>query len=294
MFQLSKFEWTKQKIVRDGFFECVLFPECDTPNALCYVEHTRFLKVVNKNLNITAVITTNALASKLSESKGLIVCDNPAKCYYDIHNYLAKTAIPLVQTSFVDPTATIAETAIIKPNVIIQSGVKIADYAVVYENTIIGKNTYVGTSAIIGNRGMQNVRVEGENYSVAFLGGVKIGSNCEILARAMVQKPYHAFFTSIANNVKISVNSSVGHGSSIGKNTLIAGSTTIAGNVKIGSDVWVGPGTIIRDRLKIGDRAKIIMGSVVTQNVKANKSISGNFAFDHAKNVQHFSRLKRM
>lgn len=294
MFKISELSLTQEYVKRDGAFNVTLFPDCDTPNALCYLGHKKFAKKINNNPNISVVVTTENLAAMVDDEKGLIVHDKPGQLYYDIHNFLAKNNEPLVRDAFIHPSAVIAETAILKGNVIIEEGVVIEDYVVIYENTIVGKNTYIGAGAILGNMGMQNIRVDGINYKVKFLGGVKIGENCEILSRAMIQKPYHAFFTTIGNNAKISVKTSVGHGSSVGNNTLIAGGCTVAGNVTIGNDVWIGPGSTIRDGISIGDNAKVMFGSNVAQSIRNEQVVSGSFALDHKKNLQNLSKLKKL
>jgi maltose O-acetyltransferase len=46
--------------------------------------------------------------------------------------------------------------------------------------------------------------------------------------------------------------------------------------VRIGSDVWIGGGAIILPGVTVGDGAVIGAGSVVTRDVKAGQTVTGN------------------
>jgi maltose O-acetyltransferase len=51
--------------------------------------------------------------------------------------------------------------------------------------------------------------------------------------------------------------------------------------VRIGSDVWIGGGAIILPGVTIGDGAVIGAGSVVTRDVGAGQTVTGNPARPH-------------
>jgi maltose O-acetyltransferase len=51
--------------------------------------------------------------------------------------------------------------------------------------------------------------------------------------------------------------------------------------VRIGSDVWIGGGAIILPGVTVGDGAVIGAGSVVTRDVGAGQTVSGNPARAH-------------
>jgi maltose O-acetyltransferase len=46
--------------------------------------------------------------------------------------------------------------------------------------------------------------------------------------------------------------------------------------VRIGSDVWIGGGAIILPGVTVGDGAVIGAGSVVTRDVEAGQTVTGN------------------
>lgn len=270
-----------------------MFPDTTRPNSVCYAGTAKFLPPILANPHICAVIVPPSIAELVPINKGLMISDRPVASYYQIHNRIAKSFPGLVPNGHIAASAHIASSAIVGERVHIGEGVTIDEQAVVYNDTVIGDNSYIGPGAILGTRGMQNIRINGQNFSVDFLGGVSVGENCEVLARAIIQKPYHAFFTEVRANVKISIKVSIGHGSYVGENTMIAGNCTVAGNVTIGKDVWIGPDSVFRDGISVGDHAKVMLGSTVAQSVQAGQTVSGLFAMDHAKSIRHHSKLKR-
>ena len=291
---LSEFfllEW----IERDATICYTMFPATKLGRSICYGAKDTIVQKANANNNIVAIITTPELAPMVDINKGLVVHAQPDKLYFELHNYMVQNQkMILVNDSFISPNAIIASTAIIGKHVIIGDGVEISHNVQIEDNTIIGTNTFIGQNVIIGAIGMQNLKVDDTFFNIRYAGGVKIGENCQILANAIIQKPYHCFYTEIGSNTKISVKSSVGHGSVIGNNCLIAGNGTIAGNITVGNDLWMGPSSTIADGLKIGDGVKIMIGSVVVNNLPDGASVSGNFATDHMKQLKNQAKIKKL
>ena len=291
---LSQF-FLPECIVRDVRFSFTMFPITTKSGSVCYGAKESIVKLANANHNIVAIITTPELASMVDVNKGLVIHNQPEKLYFELHNYMVESQeMILVNESFISPNANIASTAIIGKRVVIHDGVEIEDHVQIKNDTIIGANTYIAQNVVIGAIGMQNLKVDNRFFKISYAGGVKIGENCQILANAIIQKPYHSFYTEIGNNTKISVKTSVGHGSVIGENCLIAGNGTIAGNVTIGNDLWMGPSSTIADGLKIGNGVKIIIGSVVVNNLSDGVSVSGNFATDHMKQLKNHAKIKKI
>lgn len=282
-------------IIRDVSFSSTMFPVTTKSESICYGAKETIVQKANANDNIVAIITTPELASLVGINKGLVVHTQPDKLYFELHNYMVQNQkMNLVNESYISPNAIISSTAIIGNHVIIGDGVEISHNVQIEDNSIIGVNTFIGQNVIIGAIGMQNLKVDDAFFNIRYAGGVKIGENCQILANAIIQKPYHSFFTEIGNNTKISVKTSVGHGSFIGNNCLIAGNGTIAGNVTIGNDLWMGPSSTIADGLKIGNGVKIMLGSVVVNNLSDGVSVSGNFATDHMKQLNNHARINKL
>ena len=280
-----------EKVFRDGVFEFTSAPGYHIGSAICYAVSKNGISKINKDINIVAVITTRELAEYVDESKGVIITDRPDEEYYGIHNELFLSGeMSLKRDQYVADSAHIEDDVVLPDNVVIGERVIIERGAVIEDFTVIEDDAYIGQRAILGAIGMQSLKVNGVRQQVCFAGGVRVGKGCEVLANAIIQKPYQCFYTEIGNHTQISVKVSVGHGSRIGEGCMIAGGVTIAGNVTVGSNVWIGPASVVADGLKIGDGAKVRVGSVVVKNVASEAEVSGNFAVPHKINVRNFTK----
>ncbi|QHT69581.1 hypothetical protein GXP67_24505 [Rhodocytophaga rosea] len=281
-------------LVRDADVRLTHYTYSPFEGTACFVLDDLYFESANTNKNVTAVITTRDYGQKVNISKGLIICSNPKKAFYELHNYLfSKAYMRLHQEHSIDSSAIIAPTAIIGKHVIIHSNVQIDHYAIIEDYSVIGENTYIGPNVVIGAKGLRNTMIDGSFMQVFDAGGVSIGKNCEILANAIIQKSFNCEYTRVGDNTKISVKASIGHGSKVGSNTMISGNAQIAGNVEIGDHVWIGPSVVIAEKLKIGDHAEIKLGSVVIKHVKAREAVSGNFAMNHQKHLTNFVKSQR-
>jgi len=290
--KLSDF-FDKENIVRDGEFLRTMYSKALEPYSICYASKELYLSSALSNPNISAIIVTKDLSSLVDETRGVVVAEDPQLAYYELHNYLTKNnLIPLLAEHVIHATARIAPTVIIELPVNISENVVIQHYTFIGSNTVIGPGVYIGEHVAIGVKGMQRTRVNDENYTVLFAGGVRIGKGCEILSNSIIQKPYQATFTEIGDDCQIGGQVTVGHGGRIGRRTMIAGNAQISGNVMIGEDVWIGPSASIVDGITIGDKAQIKIGSVVVENVKPNEEVSGNFAIPHKKQLRLYARVK--
>jgi len=284
----------KENLIRDVDFLNTYCPFFALEKSIGYIQNENAIEKINKDKNIVGVITLERFMNKISSSKGIVISDNPQFSYYCLHNKLVEdNLLPPLHKSFVSSSSLISSTAIIGNNVFIGEDVRIGNGVIIHDNSYISDETVIDDYAIIGAKGMQDTNIDGENLNLNYAGGVKIGKNCHILSQAIIQKPYQPFYTNIGNNTKVSVKVVIGHGSQVGSNTLIAGNCQIAGNVRIGNNVWIGPSSTLSDNIIIEDNAKIIIGSVVIENVLSGKSVSGNFAVNHSINLKNFIKLKR-
>jgi UDP-3-O-[3-hydroxymyristoyl] glucosamine N-acyltransferase len=283
-------------VIRDADFTWTMFPATPLPGSLCYALSEAVVDRINKNTNVKAVITNKSMACRIAEDKGIVVSEKAELDYYQLHNRLVDSRqMPLlVSGRYISQDACIDPSAYIGRNVHIEDGVEISAFAYIADNSIIGANTFIGPHAVIGARGMQCLKIDGKSFNIRYAGGVRLGSNCEVLAHAVVQKPYQPFFTDIGDNTKISVRANVGHGCRIGKNSMIAGNVTIAGNVCTGDNIWIGPSSTVADGLSIGENVRIILGSVVVNHIGDDQTVSGNFAIEHQKHLKHLARIRKL
>lgn len=282
---------SSDKVYRDGSFDYTSAPGYQIPSSICYAVSKNGVLKLNKDTNIVAVITLKELAEYVDPSKGVILSERPDEEYYGIHNELflsGEMSLPrgrsIAESSHIEEGVVLPDNVIIGECVIIERGVVIEDF------TVIGDDAYIGQRAILGAIGMQSLKVNGVRQQVCFGGGVRIGKGCEILANAIVQKPYQCFYTEVGDQTQISVKVSVGHGSRIGESCMIAGGVTISGNVSLGDNVWIGPGSVLADGLNVASQAKIRIGSVVVKDVPAGCEVSGNFALPHQLTVKNFTK----
>ncbi len=281
---------------RDADVHFSFYANSSIKNSICFALSSYYIDIANNNPNISAIITDYTLAKDVLSTKGLVIADNPKKDFFLLHNQLFNSGYNnLKVNTFIDKSAQISDTAKIDENVFIGKNVIVKDYAVINKNSIILDNTYIAEHVIIGARGMHNTKIDDKTFiDIVDCGGVKIGKNCEILANAVVQKPYFSEYTQIADDTKISVGVNIGHGCKIGKRTLIAGNTQISGYNVIGDDVWIGPASVLAHGLNIANGANIKLGSVVVKDIKESEEVSGNFAYNHQKRVRNFIKESRL
>jgi UDP-3-O-[3-hydroxymyristoyl] glucosamine N-acyltransferase LpxD len=293
VFSLSKIDFdSKCEIIRDGEFSLTHYATSDIENSLCFVENDGYLLKANRNRNITAIITTSEYEDRVEDKKGVIVTKNPKKLFFEIHNKL-KTTYKFDSKNTIAETAKIHPTAIIGEGVVIGENTIIGAYCIIEDGTEIGDNVLIENHAIIGGRGMHNTKIDGNFFKVVDLGNVVVSDECEILSNAVIQKPYFYHSTIIGNQTRVSVGCNIGHGCKIGERGLIAGHSIIAGYCEIGKDVWIGPNSTISHMTKVNDYSSIMLGSVVIQDLKEGEYVSGNFAYDHVKNLKTFIKRKR-
>lgn len=253
------------------------------PEAVTYLEKEKFLPCLEQE-GIAAVICTEAMAERLPPHiRGVLISDAPKFAFYEIFNYLANLRAPAQEPTVVGEGAQIAPTAYIAPagvrigrNVVIEHG------AAVMSGVSIGDNVSIGAGTIVGSSSFSPVRYHDRAVTLADLGAVVIGNHVEIRSLCSVERGvFERDVTTLADGVKIDQLVLVGHGVHIGPRSFIVGNAYIAGNCVIGRDVWIGGNATVSNRVVIGDGARVSLGSVVTKDVPAGMTVTGNFAIEH-------------
>jgi UDP-3-O-[3-hydroxymyristoyl] glucosamine N-acyltransferase len=179
--------------------------------------------------------------------------------------------------------------------VTIGDAVVIEEFASIKENTVIGDGSVIRSGVVIGSEGFEikKYRIEeGETvFTVKHLGGVIVGKNVEIMNNSSIEKAIYPWDdTVISDGCRFDNLVLIGHASRMGKRVFIAGESVIAGNVTIGDDVWIGVGATVSNRIVIGNNARVSLGAVVTRDVPENTTVSGNFAVEHSKFIEHLKK----
>lgn len=253
------------------------------PEAVTYLEKEKFLPSLRQE-GIAAVICREEMVEKLpAHVRGVLVSDAPKFGFCRGHNYFAqlqKAELPPTQIgpgANISPTACISpvgvrirKKAIIEPGVIIQLGVRVGDSVRVVVRTVLGSTSF--SPFCYRDRAI----------TLLDRGSVVIGDDVEIRSLCSIEwKIFEGEETVLSNGVKIDQLVLVGHGTRVGRCTFIAGNTMICGKCTIGESAWLGASATLSNRIKIGDGARVSLGAVVTADVPAGATVSGNFAIEH-------------
>lgn len=285
------------ELIKDTDFRTLDYciSECQEPY-LTFIENEKYINKMNQNA--CAVFTTREIAEKLPVNiMGVFICEEPKWQFVMLHNHLNRTggyrpdcvATKIGENCNISPLADIAS-----ENVIIGDNVYIGANVVVREGTVIGDNVIICENCVIGGKSFNYVKGSGGKMlgiedagGVELCRGVEICSNCHVACGTMPQD-----VTVLEQDVKLDAFIHVGHGTKIGERTLITAGVKIAGNVRIGQDVWLGVNSTISNRIIIGDNARVSLGAVVTKNVECNQTVTGNFAINHEKYLEHLKNIR--
>lgn len=292
--KLSEF-FERKDIVRDGEFAALENAGSYTEGTLAYCDTIHYFEMANENDNVTCMVTKQDYADRAKPQKGLVLAANPRNEFFKLHKYLLDRNMMMPQIKFgigknctIHPSAAVSERTQIGDNVIISQNAVVRDYVV------IGDNTFIGVGSVIGSEGLLYITENGNHFHIKHRGGVKIGNNVTILSNAVIAKSIHStVFTTIGDYSIIGILANVGHEAQIGDNCVISGNCVIARRAQIGGGAWIGSSCVVREYVKIGVDAQVMAGSVVINDVKANQSVSGNFAMDHQKHLLHNLKIQQ-
>jgi len=281
-------------LLRDGNFD--VLEQCTrirAPQALTYLDRQKFLPYLN-HPDISCVVCTPELQNLIpAHIEGLVIAENPKLVFFRLHNDLVDQERK--EVTVIDETAQIHPSAVIAPyNVKIGPRVVIGANAVIEENCILDEGVRVGANSVVGSQNFDVIR-DGNTQFLAKNGGwVHMEAFSEIASLAQIEGATLSLdVTRIGTYAKLDNNVVIGHGSSVGARTLIAGLSVVSGNVNIGDDAFLGVGVAISNRIVIGDRARISLGSVVTRNVPADETVTGNFAIPHQRFMKNLKESIR-
>ncbi len=227
-------------------------------------------------------------------------------------------------TSFVHPSAIIAETAKVAKNVeinanvvvgkncVIDKNVKIYPNVTIYEAVKIGANTTIhsgvsirenceiGANCIIHNN--STVGSDGFGYAkdeekrwlkipqtgnVVLEDDVEIGANTAIDCASVGE-------TRIKRGAKIDNLVQIGHSCTIEEDALVCSQTGLAGSSVIGKRVILAGQVGIAGHLRVGDDAVLTAKSATSHNVENGKVMSGVPAFDNRDWLRSIAAFRRL
>lgn len=261
------------------------------PNTISFLDNPKFAKGINNNANISVVLVREKDASLLHGNIETVIVENPKAALFSLHNaycekYLTYSVNKIAQSASIHSSAYIAphgvfigENVVVAPNVTILAGVEIGD------------NTTVGPNSVIGEEGFHVFKdLRGIKRIVLHDGMVKIGKNVDIQASVTVDKGFMGRDTIIGDECKLDNLIHISHRVHLGRGCYFASYACVGGSCNFGSNVWMGPRSVVANRITVADNARILIGSVVINNVKQNEEVSGNFAIRHEKHLRANAR----
>lgn len=279
------------KIYNEKEFDTLALTQSDVKEANCtFVEDKKYIDFISEN--VTMIIANEETGELLKNTgRGMCIVDNPRNTYFKLHNALADSK-EYVRTKFettIGKDCTISKlSSIDRNNVIIGDNVIIEDFVVVYPNTTIGNDCIIRSGVKLGSVDFEFKKDRNEIFGVKHYGGLILKKNVEIQCNSVVNRALYPWDNTVIREfTKIDANVMISHGVKIGKRNMIVAGTVIGGRTEIGDDCWIGISASVKNGLTIGDNARINLGSVVTKNVEAGESVTGNFAIKHDKFISN-------
>lgn len=280
------------RVLRDAPFNTLGFLIDAMPGMLVFAEDERFLQMALKAPNVTALITTEALATATGSSLGIAVADHPKLAFFELHNHLAAAGFYAGESATeIHPTAGIHPRAWIDARgVRIGAGANIGPNACVHRDVSIAEDVSIRAGAVLGGAGFQTCRHGESLIELTHAGGIEIGVGAIVFENAVVARGVFRQNTVVGAQTRIGAGAFVSHNVEAGSRTHIGHGAVVNGNVRIGADSWVGPGAVISNNLRLGDACRVSLGAVVVRDVEPGAHVSGNFAAPHGEFLRRLSR----
>ncbi len=293
-------EWLQKdmKLIKDGAFFALTMSKLKAPTkSLTFIEDEKYLNEIDDNESISCIFCTDKLLKKINRDDiGIAVTANPRTDFFNLHNILCqeKSYRRDKKPTFIHESAIISPLAYIAPfNVNIGQNCIIEEFVSIKEDVSIGADVNIRAGVVIGGEGFEYKRLENNDIlSVTHCGGVVIGKKVEIGYNTCVDKAVFTWDNTIlGNGTKIDNLTHISHACKTGKNCFIIAGSVICGSAIFGDNVMVGPGSTVSHQ-RIGDWARISLGSVVTTDVNEGQHVSGNFAIQHDRFLNHIKSIR--
>ena len=251
---------------------------------LTYATSPDYTETVRANPAVIGLIVTprdySAYESiALQRKMGVILCENPEKTFYDIHDYLYECTDFYEKFNWpskIGKNPHIHPTAVIEDGVIIGDDVTVGPNSVVRSGTIIGNRCVISCNSTVGSEGFQVLRIGNHNRKIVHCGGVLLEEDVWIGDNVTVARALFEDATLVGRSTKIDNLVHIGHNVTIGSDVVITPGTVLCGSSSVESYAWIGVNSSVLNRVTIGANAKIGMGSVVTRDIPPNTIAYGN------------------
>jgi UDP-3-O-[3-hydroxymyristoyl] glucosamine N-acyltransferase len=288
--------WGGAEVVRDGSFANLGFLSDPTERMLTFVESWQYATLAASTQQVCALLATPELAELVPDRICLAVTDDPKASFFEIHNRLVS------QTEFygqdfatvIDPSAELHPRCWVdERNVTIAAGVRIGPNAVVQGRATIGEGVAIQAGAVIGSVGFQTSNRFSDGIELLHAGGVEIGTNCHILANAVIARGLFRGVTRIGEGCRVGNCAFVSHNCSIGDWAFIGHGAVLNGTVRVGKNAWIGPGATVVNAAEIGDAASVSLGATVVRDVEPNTRVTGSLAIVHRRMLRMMAEAEK-
>lgn len=283
------------EVLRDGRFAVTgkLSTQLD---GLCVpLRSVRFAAEVNANPRISAVITRREIVDALDSRLAVAVADNPDDAHCEVHARLADDFLSHLrsQPNRIDSSATIDSTARIADyGVVIGPRARIGAHATISPGVVVENDCVLHPGVTLGVPGFNVGIVGGRQRIIPQMGGVRLEPFVEILANSCVAQALFGGETTLGEETVTDNLVYIAHDVQIGRRVQICALANILGRTVIGDGAYIGPSAVVKNGLQIGARAKVSMGAVVTRDVAPDATVSGNFAIDHDRFLDHIRSIR--
>jgi UDP-3-O-[3-hydroxymyristoyl] glucosamine N-acyltransferase len=292
--QLSAAAGHVVSVVRDGCFENLGFVLQNQENMLVFLESARFVRAVQRNPHIRAVLTTPELAGSVPEHLAVGVCEQPRLAFALVHNELAHRGFYWQDfATVIDPTARVHPTAAVaEQNVRIGPGSIVEPHATILARCEVGAMVVVGAGCVLGGVGFESVRTNRVMVEMEHAGGLVVEDRVRVLPGAVVARGLFRQDTKLSSDVRVGSQAFISHGVQVGRRAFVGHGAVVNGNVDLGRDTWIGPRAVIAQGLRIGEEAFVSLGAVVIRSLPARSRVSGNFAIPHRRLLRFLAELE--
>lgn len=282
-------------VLRDGPFK--LTGKLSTPlDGLCVpLRAAKYAAEVNANPRVAAVITTREVAEALDARFAVGLAETPDAAHAELHAKLAQLreadlrARPnrIDASAIIDPSARIAD-----HGVEIGAHVRIGAHVSITPGVAIEENCILHSGVSLGVPGFNSGIIGGRQRVIPQLGGVRLKPWVELLSNVCVARALFGGETTLGEETLVDNLAYIAHDVQIGRRVQICALVNILGRVEIGDGAYIGPSAVVVNGTRIGERAKVSIGAVVTRDVLANTTVSGNFAIPHDRFLSHLRSIR--
>jgi UDP-3-O-[3-hydroxymyristoyl] glucosamine N-acyltransferase len=175
----------------------------------------------------------------------------------------------------------------------IGAGTRLHPHVVVYHGSVIGAGAILHSGVRVGSDGFGYTFVDGAHRKMPQVGRAVIEDGVEVGANTTIDRGSLGD-TVVGAGSKLDNLVMVAHNVRIGALSLLAALSGIAGSTRVGRGVWLGGRAGVINQLELGDGARIAVGSLVTRDVGAGETVSGNPARPHREELRRQALLSRL